>query len=1217
METRIAKWMSKGSFPVIISIWAIANVALPMHFWLLKYNTLQSKGDVPFNQGPDPTTLTSKILFKAFCVMLKVSCLLSYAMTALTMCRWTWTHVAKTWLRKFIPLDHLDSIHRWSGIIGWLELLTVTLVYLINWSFLCQYYRRGNESWNFCADFYSEVMITGYLLTFFHTLICITSLRAVRKKRYELFYWSHHFAIAIFILSIVHPMDWRHRRGAKERMQTWPVMIGPVGLYLIDRLIIMMTHRWTSCLECTLLWEPKTIFLKLHGTKGFADQPPGLITWLNVPAVSWLNWHPFSCAHTDETGCIYLIIHCLEGGWTERLFYCLAMATPQVAFRQMRHTPNPASFIKSQTPATPLASKLMSAQISIPPQMKVSQDDLLSDSDATDVPQTRPATRQRPAPIEDIEMIDAFELPEVRREVMHQTSPPGTFVWESPTHASLADRSPQFSPQYDSTPASLPVTGTVYVRRGRWSSHSPARQRRDSQTSRHRTHRSSSRAQTPLEGGVPLQELWRASSKRSHRISEEPRPLHELDSPPYTHSRHLSPFTLPFHTRHQSQTSSQSKPLTPLHKLAQATRCSAGSAYENSYPDTLTSPDSTKRSREVPYHSGPRLARMHPSSLIPAPSSQRSSHPASSHRSFATYTDVSEVNFMPPVSAAIPPEPPLVSHAVQTESVKFASETSFKVSPLPRSTHSPSSVSSIPETPEPQRKSKPEEIPLTSPRVSRPFLPEEVSTKAGSLQKSITGDQIGTGLFMIRTIWMRHKIRGRWGKHFLPDDVIRTHIYSLLENDFEQQIWDKNMALVPHLAKWTGEFGLSGPFHAGTTEAANFEHAIMLGAGGGIVPCLAHVKSFMDFKCPVDKSPDPVTSRASRKTFERFVTRAVSVKESPTMTYTISERLGLLMDNAAYWAFGCYIYILVEFVNSVGALALSVDGSMRPNNWGVHLWPVFKGLHWALAILFVAHKLCVHLAFGIIPRRIDIGESKTRASRRSLFQQVFDWCLIVASFVFLILNQIGHIEWDVDSQLPSSGHTYGYELPGGLMSGLYWDYFCHITSVGGYFCQLRQVYNRGLLLAEICFIGIFICSILRLLRVWAQTPRLLSGGQSTGQISKWEKDLARPSAIRLQTVDVIWILRSPATLFKLEREINGYLRRSRMYGHPFRLQIYITGSGLIDKDLKEMFKGHLMLSCMKLGRPNLEELFKNICKRYALDAQSGCFTREHAGKCRT
>lgn len=110
--TSLTRFTSRGSLLVFLSIWIIANLYLPTHFFLLKYWTLAEKGDMPFNAGPDPSTLRSKILFKCTCVFFKISCLLSYAMLCLTMCRWTWTKLSTTFFRKFLPLEKFETIHK-------------------------------------------------------------------------------------------------------------------------------------------------------------------------------------------------------------------------------------------------------------------------------------------------------------------------------------------------------------------------------------------------------------------------------------------------------------------------------------------------------------------------------------------------------------------------------------------------------------------------------------------------------------------------------------------------------------------------------------------------------------------------------------------------------------------------------------------------------------------------------------------------------------------------------------------------------------------------------------------------------------------------------------------------------------------------------------------------------------------------------------------------
>eukprot|EP01054_Gregarina_sp_Poly1_P001556 Gregarina_sp_Poly_1__1555@NODE_1394_length_4224_cov_86_295165_g179_i1_p1_GENE_NODE_1394_length_4224_cov_86_295165_g179_i1NODE_1394_length_4224_cov_86_295165_g179_i1_p1_ORF_typecomplete_len1190_score120_32Ferric_reduct/PF01794_19/1_8e14Ferric_reduct/PF01794_19/2_5e03Ferric_reduct/PF01794_19/3_4e02FAD_binding_8/PF08022_12/1_9e10FAD_binding_8/PF08022_12/1_5e03NAD_binding_6/PF08030_12/9_2NAD_binding_6/PF08030_12/5e08DUF2101/PF09874_9/6_1e02DUF2101/PF09874_9/4_3e02DUF2101/PF09874_9/2_3_NODE_1394_leng len=1136
----VARWTAKGSFPVVISLWAIANVALPVHFWLLKFNTLKSKGDVPFNEGPDPTTLQSKVLFKCFCVMLKVSCLLSYAMTALTMCRWTWTRVSMTKLRKFLPLDRFESIHKWSAIIGWFELCTVTLVYLINWKYLCDYYKAGNESWNFCADFYSEVMITGYLLTFFHTVIIITSLRAVRQKKYELFYWTHHLCVAIFVLSIVHPMDWRHRRGAKERLQTWPVMIGPVSLYLLDRLIIMCSHRWTTCMTCTLLSEPKTVFLRLHGPKGFLWQRPGMITWLNCPPVSWHNWHPFSCAHSDETGSLFLIIHCREGGWTEQLYNCLAMATPQISFSRSRGIDH-LTFMRSQLP-----SKIIDGRDS----------KLLSENP-------------------DVQIIGRPQG--FRSELAHGSAPPHSGFFESPLRDTANYILNSFSNGRD---------GTVRVAVDR-------RQRR--------RHGSSPEAGllSPVAGSLSPADLdvdvqdgkaFRSTDLRSYG-SREP--------PCFSDGEHIlmSPRSS---NRGRSEAAFVSVPLTDNHTGPGYIMLSGAESAATSGSDIKPLPLVVDRGIQTGCHSNTSKDLLYmPTEATPI--IQTTLLPMPDER--GVQTDAARRLTVTPRSIGI-----------QTDTFKEE----LRLLPSSPRSGSASNISEFfQETPMPDPKKKPDKGGstgvLTRDSISSPTTPPPQlrPTHSCAVEKTISGEDIGRGLFMVRDFWSVYKQTGRYGRSYIPQSVVGNETCWPLGSNEERKMWLENLDLIPRLVKWGGSFGLSGPFHAGTTEASAFEHAIMVGAGGGIVPCLAHVKSFVDFRCPESKAPR--TRKSVARLFDTLSitrpriesARKSYVTEESGIRYTVPEKLAAIIDNSPYWAFLWYWYILLEFLTSVGALALSVNGSMRTERMGNTLWPLFKTLHWIMAMLFFFHKVTVHVAFGLVPRKIRLdGSGETRGSRMSLFQQIFDWILIVLSFCFLVINQVGRIVWNEDlPQLPQT--TYGYQLPGGLMSGLTWDYFCHITRVGGYFCKLKQVYSEELLLAEVCFVGIFLCSILRMLRVWAQTPRLLSGGQSTGQVARWEKELGRPTASCLLTVDLVWIMRSPGWLMKMRDELEGYLKRSADHNGPLRLDVYLTGNEITQQIVDDLFEGSRLHPCIKIGRPNLSAVFGDICEQHMAGIAKG------------
>ena len=123
-------------------------------------------------------------------------------------------------------------------------------------------------------------IVTGYILA--HS-------RFMEKHSFsfEIFYFSHFLTFVYFAVMIVHaPSCWR-----------WLVV--PLGLYLIEWLYRLVTRN-EGCRAVTMKNLPSGVtMIELKRTNAFREWLPGSYAFINIPEISYYQWHPFTIASSS------------------------------------------------------------------------------------------------------------------------------------------------------------------------------------------------------------------------------------------------------------------------------------------------------------------------------------------------------------------------------------------------------------------------------------------------------------------------------------------------------------------------------------------------------------------------------------------------------------------------------------------------------------------------------------------------------------------------------------------------------------------------------------------------------------------------------------------------------------------------------------------------------------------------------------------------------
>jgi predicted ferric reductase len=169
-----------------------------------------------------------------------------------------------------IPSATLLMYHRWCG--------RATLVHCtIHFAGQLHHWIRTKQLTHTLANQRNQV---GIMVWVSLSIIGITSINFVRRRKFELFYYTHTLFLAFIVGALIHASH-------------GPEFLVPgLALWAIDRLIRFVYSQRIQVTSMEV-YEGDVTKFKVCGLRTFH---PGQIFWIQIPQVSFLNWHPFTVA---------------------------------------------------------------------------------------------------------------------------------------------------------------------------------------------------------------------------------------------------------------------------------------------------------------------------------------------------------------------------------------------------------------------------------------------------------------------------------------------------------------------------------------------------------------------------------------------------------------------------------------------------------------------------------------------------------------------------------------------------------------------------------------------------------------------------------------------------------------------------------------------------------------------------------------------------------
>ncbi|XP_027771058.1 ferric reduction oxidase 5-like isoform X2 [Solanum pennellii] len=216
----------------------------------------------------------------------------------------------------FFPVTRLSSILPLVGLTSessikyhiWLGHLSMALAVLHSVGFVV-YYAVSNqmiEMIEWSSTYVSNV--AGEIATLVAIAMWVTSLYKIRRKMFDLFFYTHQLYTLYIIFYLLHV-------GV-----AYTCMILPgIFLFLIDRYLRFLQSKRSVRLISSRLLSCNTFELTFSKNPALTYNPTSIL-FVNVPSVSKLQWHPFTIVSSSnlETDKLSVVIKCM-GSWSQKL----------------------------------------------------------------------------------------------------------------------------------------------------------------------------------------------------------------------------------------------------------------------------------------------------------------------------------------------------------------------------------------------------------------------------------------------------------------------------------------------------------------------------------------------------------------------------------------------------------------------------------------------------------------------------------------------------------------------------------------------------------------------------------------------------------------------------------------------------------------------------------------------------------------------------------
>lgn len=221
---------------------------------------------------------------------------------------WAFLFFPVTRASTILPLVGLTSessikYHIWLGHVSNFCFLVHTVVFLIYWAMI----NKLMETFAWNPTYVPN--LAGTIAMVIGIAMWVTSLPSFRRKKFEIFFYTHHLYGLYIVFYVIHVGD------------SWFCMILPnIFLFFIDRYLRFLQSTKRSRLVSARILPSDNLELTFSKTPGLHYTPTSIL-FLHVPSISKIQWHPFTITSSSnlEKDTLSVVIR-RQGSWTQKLY---------------------------------------------------------------------------------------------------------------------------------------------------------------------------------------------------------------------------------------------------------------------------------------------------------------------------------------------------------------------------------------------------------------------------------------------------------------------------------------------------------------------------------------------------------------------------------------------------------------------------------------------------------------------------------------------------------------------------------------------------------------------------------------------------------------------------------------------------------------------------------------------------------------------------------
>ncbi|XP_016480821.2 ferric reduction oxidase 2-like [Nicotiana tabacum] len=221
----------------------------------------------------------------------------------------------------FVPVTRGSSVLQLFGLTSeasvkyhiWLGHIVMTLFsahgicYIIYWAVTHQLSEMLKWAKNDISNLAGELSLLSGLV------LWIATFPRMRRKMFELFFYTHHLYILFVVFFVFH-----------VGVSYAGIMLPGFYLFMVDRYLRFLQSRSNVRLVSARVLPCETVELNFSKSKGLRYTPTSIM-FVNVPSISNMQWHPFTITSSSslEADKLSVVIKG-EGSWSKKLYQIIS-----------------------------------------------------------------------------------------------------------------------------------------------------------------------------------------------------------------------------------------------------------------------------------------------------------------------------------------------------------------------------------------------------------------------------------------------------------------------------------------------------------------------------------------------------------------------------------------------------------------------------------------------------------------------------------------------------------------------------------------------------------------------------------------------------------------------------------------------------------------------------------------------------------------------------